>query len=258
MPKQHENYQLLNLIGYGLAKFDMDFVREFGLTTKKAFFEYCVKIGIAQTVDAVKNRQDLFDPFFDNNRKGWWQKGNTYIHRKEFIESVFESEVQDVVIFTEIVKLYFENDNPLHIPFKQPIRPILKSKFRQLQETGKEAEMFFMNNYKKVDIFKDGHLEDARLFGDGYDFQINVEERFFLAEIKGLRINKGSIRFTENEFSKANEFQDDYILVVVTDLDKTPAMNILCNPTQTLNFTQQVITKQEIIFNSQLLNWSNL
>ena len=28
----------------------------------------------------------------------------------------------------------------------KPMVPILKSKFRQLQETGSEAELFFMNN----------------------------------------------------------------------------------------------------------------
>ena len=29
---------------------------------------------------------DLFDHFFPNNgRKGWWQKGDTYIHRKYLI-----------------------------------------------------------------------------------------------------------------------------------------------------------------------------
>ncbi len=258
MSKPHENYHLLNLIGYGLAKFDMDLVRQFGFTTKKAFFEYCVEIGIAQTVGVVKNRQDLFDPFFDNNRKGWWQKGITYIHRKEFIESIFENEVKNVETFLDLVKLYIEDDFILNKYLERPVPPILKSKFRQLQETGKEAELFFMNNYEQIDIFKEGQLEDARLFGDGYDFQIDVNKRFFLAEIKGLRVNNGSVRFTENEFSKATEFQNDYILVVVSDLDRTPRMNVLSNPTQNLRFTKQVIAKQQITFNSQSFNWSIL
>jgi hypothetical protein len=82
---KHENYEILNLIGYGLAKFDLDFVREFGFKTKQEFFLYIVSIGIAETLGTVKNRQDLFDPFFDNPRKGWWQKGDTYIHRKNLI-----------------------------------------------------------------------------------------------------------------------------------------------------------------------------
>lgn len=72
--QKHKNYEILNLLGYGLAKFDDDFVRQFGFTTKTEFYNHFVKIGIAERVGVVKNRQDLFDPFFDNGRKGWWQK----------------------------------------------------------------------------------------------------------------------------------------------------------------------------------------
>ena len=71
----HVNYELLNLIGYGLAKFEFAFIHEFGYKSKTAFYTYLVEIGIAETVGVVKNRQDLFDPFFENKRKGWWQKG---------------------------------------------------------------------------------------------------------------------------------------------------------------------------------------
>ena len=79
---------------------------------------------------------------------------------------------------------------------------LLKRKFRQLQETGKEAELFFINNFKNFHKFREGSIEDARLFGDGYDFQIKVLDRFILVEIKGLHINYGSVRFTKNEFLK--------------------------------------------------------
>jgi hypothetical protein len=68
---KHENYELLNLIGYGLAKFDMGFVKEFKFKTKSAFYQHIVELKIAATTGTVKNRQDLFDPFFDNGRKGW-------------------------------------------------------------------------------------------------------------------------------------------------------------------------------------------
>jgi len=44
-----------------------------------------------------------------------------------------------------------------------------------------------MNNYNSIDIFKNGLLEDARLYGDGYDFQVTINESSFLAEIKGIR-----------------------------------------------------------------------
>lgn len=63
-----------------------------------------VEIGIVETGSVVKNRMDLFDPFFDNNRKGWWQKGNAYIHRKLLIDSLFGNE--NVIGYANIVKLF--------------------------------------------------------------------------------------------------------------------------------------------------------
>ena len=54
---------------------------------------------------------------------------------------------------------------------------IVKSKFKQLQETGNEAEFFFMSNYKTIPVFETGLLQDARLWGDGYDFQIQLQEK---------------------------------------------------------------------------------
>ncbi|MDR1034290.1 MAG: hypothetical protein LBL41_05970 [Bifidobacteriaceae bacterium] len=71
---KHENYELLNLLGYGLAKFDDELIKQFGFRTKQAFFDYFVELGLAKTASVVKNRMDLFDPYFENGRKGWWQK----------------------------------------------------------------------------------------------------------------------------------------------------------------------------------------
>ena len=79
---KHQNYEILNLLGYGLAKFDNSFINEFGFKTKTDFYNTLVKHGISETSSVIKNRQDLFDPFFENDRKGWWQKGDAYIHRK--------------------------------------------------------------------------------------------------------------------------------------------------------------------------------
>ena len=86
---KHENYEILNLLGYGLAKFDNEFIPQFDFRTKTDFYNYCVSIGLADTGGVIKNRMDLFDPFFPNKRKGWWQKGNAYIHRKQLVDNLF-------------------------------------------------------------------------------------------------------------------------------------------------------------------------
>ncbi len=239
---KHENYEILNLLGYGLAKFGNEFIKQFGFKTKLSFFEYFVEIGIVETGSVGKNRMDLFDPFFDNNRKGWWQKGNAYIHRKLLIDSLFGNE--NVIGYANIVKLFLKDNFKIKDIFVE-VKPIVKSRFKKLQETGLEAELYFMNNYNSIDIFKDGNIEDARLYGDGYDFQINVNENSFLAEVKGIRAKKGKFRLTENEYFKAKEYQNDYIITLVLNLDDLPTFLTIENPLKNLKFEERIIKSKE-------------
>lgn len=236
---KHENYEILNLIGYGLSKFSDEFINEFGFKTKSAFYEYCVNIGIAETVGTVKNRMDLFDHYFPNNgRKGWWQKGDAYIHRKLLIDSLFGDE--NVYEYANIVKLFLK-DNFKIKDIVVNVKPIVKSRFKKLQETGLEAELYFMNNYNSIDIFKNGIIEDARLYGDGYDFQVNVNDTSFLAEVKGIRAKKGKFRLTENEYFKAQEYKNDYIVTLVLNLDDLPTFVTIDNPLKNLKFEERII-----------------
>ncbi len=226
----------MNLIGYGLAKFDLDFAKEFGFSTKTAFCNSVVDMRLAKTVKAVFNRQDSFDPYFDNGRKGWFQR-NQREHIKHFIDSLFGNE--DVEGYANIVKMYIHNiDKSINLTTKS-VSPIIVSRFKQLQETGKEAEFYFMNNYQSIPFFEYSILEDARLWGDGYDFQLQKNNHYFLAEIKGVREQSGSIRFTQNEFDKATEFAEDFFLVVVSNLNNTPKLNCIRNPIRNIDFMCQ-------------------
>ncbi|CAN5225450.1 DUF3883 domain-containing protein [soil metagenome] len=251
---RHENYQILNLIGYGLARFSMAFVNQFGFTTKSAFYKYLIDLGVGEKESTFKMRQDLLDPFFDNGRTGFASRGNTYKHRKDFIELLFGKDI-DVKSFADIVKLSLEND--FQIPDLMPTKasPIIKSKFRQLQKTGKEAESYFMENYHFEEPFKNGSLEDARLYGDGYDFQIQTESKYFLVEVKGVRINSGGFRMTEKEFHRAKEYRNDYGLVIVSNLENLPKMNTFFNPTEIFNLEKSVEPRTEIFYFLKSARW---
>lgn len=252
---KHKNYDVLNLIGYGLSKFNNAFIKEFGFSTKSAFYQFCVINGISDTVGTVKNRMDLFDYFFpESGRKGWWQKGDAYIHRKIYIDSLFGNE--DVKSFANIVKMYLQNDFRIKID-NLVESPINKTRYKRMQETGLEAETFFINNYKKIDIFNGGNLEDARLYGDGYDFQITFPQKFLLTEVKGLRREKGGIRFTENEYEKAKEYKENYILSVVLSLNENPKLEIVINPAKNLKFRKvEVLQKNRVEYHMDSLLWS--
>lgn len=240
---KHENYEILNLLGYGLSKFDNSFIKEFGFITKTNFFNYFVEIGIVETGSVVKNRMDLFDPFFPNNgRKGWWQKGDAYIHRKHLIDSLFGNE--NVKQYSDIVKLYLKETYKIKEIFVE-VKPIVKSRFKKLQETGLEAELYFINNFNEISAFNNGILEDARLYGDGYDFQINVSESFYLAEVKGIREKKGKFRLTEKEFLMASEYKNDYIVTLVLNMNDLPTFLTIENPINNLKFEERIIKSKE-------------
>jgi len=251
--KEKTNSDVLNLIGYGLAKFDLAFVREFGCDTKTAFNQLIVNIGLAKTEKVISNRQDTFDPYFDNGRKGWWQR-NQREHVKLFIDSIFGNE--DGKTFANIVKTFIKEYNKNEFILDTgAIQPIIKSKFRQLQETGNEAEFFFMSNYNKIPMFQNGLLSDARLWGDGYDFQIRQGERYILVEVKGIRNKKGALRITQNEFNKAEEYENDYFLVIVSNLSKNPKLNVVQNPLENLKFHPKQTTSIQINYHTESLTW---
>lgn len=252
MDSQEQISETLNLIGYGLAKFDLDFVKEFGFKTKSAFYQFIVNLGLAKTIKAVSNRQDSFDPYFDNGRKGWWQR-NQREHIKIFIDSLFGNE--NAKSFANIVKLYILEENPKIDLKAQTITPITKSKFRQLNETGNEAEFYFLQNYQTITRFENGIIEDARLWGDGYDFQIQIQNDFLLTEVKGVRKPKGSIRLTSKEFEQANIFLDKYFLVVVSNLNATPKMTAIQNPTNEISFESQDIVSTQTYFHTGSIKW---
>ncbi len=121
-------------------------------------------------------------------------------------------------------------------------KPIIQSKFKKLQETGLKAETYFINNYNDINIFKGGKLQDARLFGDGYDFQIDINNGFYLAEVKGIKENKGRFRLTENEYQKAAEYKNDYIVTLVLNLDKIPRFLQVENPIKNLKFKERKVS----------------
>ena len=247
--------EIMNLIGYGLAKFSLDFVREFGFSRYADFYRYIVELRLAKTVKAVTNRQDSFDPYFDNGRKGWHQR-NQREHIKLFIDSLFGNE--DAKSFANIVKLYIQSYDSKILLTSERASPAMQSKFKQLQATGKEAEFYFMNNFDSIDFFRGGILEDARLWGDGYDFQIEQNGIFLLAEVKGVKQKSGFIRMTQNEYDKATEFKANYFLVVVSNLISTPHLTLIQNPLEILKLEKHEIKSIQANYHSQSINWEKM
>ncbi|MEE3738912.1 DUF3883 domain-containing protein [Streptococcus uberis] len=241
---RHKNFEILNLIGYGLAKYDTKFVNEFGFTQKSSFYQYLVELEIAETHHVISNRMDAFDPFFNNGRKGWWQRKEQNRSRFEYLDAMYSDE--NVKSFSNVVKLYIKDHFKINIKNTND-RPLQKSKYKRLQETGFEAEEFFKSNYETIKMFSDYIIEDARLYGEGFDFQASNDDNFYLIEVKGIRDSFGKIRLTQNEFQKAKEFENQFVLVIVTELNDKPKINLIQNPIKQLKFIEkQVEVKEQV------------
>lgn len=127
-----------------------------------------------------------------------------------------------------------------------PAKPIIRSKFKRLQETGLEAENYFILNFDKTARFSGGQLTDARLYGDGYDFQVDVDEQTYLAEVKGIRDKKGKVRLTAREYEQASVYKEQFVLSLVKNLDTTPQLVLIENPLKQFEFTKNIL-RQEIV-----------
>lgn len=153
-----------------------------------------------------------------------------------------------------MVKIYIQSSFG-EIEKPETVSPLMRTRFKQLQVTGQEAEIYFMHNYKNIETFSNGTLDDARLFGDGYDFQIEVTETYFLAEVKGVRASSGCIRLTENEFTKASEYKSKYGLIVVSNLSDLPKMTAVFNPIQSISLTKKIISQTQTTYHSEFISW---
>jgi hypothetical protein len=77
----------------------------------------------------------------------------------DYIDSLFGE--MDVVQFVEIVKLSVAEctDEIKTTRAVQEVSPILKTRFKQMQKTGFEAESYFMRNYRSLTEFNTATIE---------------------------------------------------------------------------------------------------
>ena len=61
------------IIGYAMSRLDRAYLRARSVSTwNKAYAEAPDALGLPPT--SFKNLRDEFDPFFGNERRGWWQR----------------------------------------------------------------------------------------------------------------------------------------------------------------------------------------
>ena len=97
---------------------------------------------------------------------------------------------------------------------------------------------------------KNCSIVDNRTCGCGYDFEITSKGCKKFIEVKGLSGKTGGVLFTDKEWSTALELKEDYILLVVKNIDAEPEVQLVINPAEKYNpllKVQQIVQVNWII-----------
>jgi hypothetical protein len=224
--------KLAIIIAFYLSKFDKEGLQNLGYKTDSNAFE---KIG--ETIGVKKNyikfRRDEFDPIHPW-RKGWQRPmDKRIVSAIEALQDLDESTLRQIVLnildneeyrageeIKKITNLFSDEKNT-----RKRI-----GKFILRGPTGRQAEDFFIRHYKKNAKPFQGKLIDRREFGCGYDFEIQTDRKKYFIEVKGLSEISGGILFTNKEWNTANEKGNDYFLVIIKNLNSTPDISFIQNP----------------------------
>jgi len=95
--------------------------------------------------------------------------------------------------------------------------------------TGRRAEEHFLEHCEQIINVTRSMIEDNRLAACGFDFGVRGRDRMAV-EVKGLKQMRGDILFTDREWTEALARRQDYWLVVVGNLEATPRVRTICDP----------------------------
>ncbi len=242
----HKNDQLGLYVSYYLSRFDKRAYDRLGYGNRNITHDRLGKI-LNVKPNTIKNWRDEFDPIH-GHRAGWYQRPMRVLisNIAKSLEGLNEDQVYNlvnsIIIETnnEIVKILndqiikAENDSTVYI-LRGP--------------TGKKAESFFILNYKNYKLFEKGTLKDTRDYGCGYDFEVRTNDDIYFVEVKGLSSNDGGILFTDKEWRIANEKKEKYFVYIVRDIDETPDIKIINNPSIVLTPKKSVYTSIQTQWN---------
>ena len=248
--------ELAMVVAFYLSKFGEEGLEKLGYQSyKQAFDDVGRSLGVKP--NSVKNWRDEFDPYYDNKRKGWYQRGIRPSRQRVMLafDDLSESALRAVVLDIIKPEARPKIETELHFTIEE-IRDLeKKKKTRENTEyiprgpTGRMAEEFFISKFRAGSTPFDGTLRDRRDDGVGFDFEITKAASRSLVEIKGIAKQRGGITFTDKEWRIANEAQDDYFLGLVIQVFESPRMGFVQNPAR--SFTPVYYT-----YTTVAINWA--
>ncbi len=218
------------IVGYAMSRLDGRYLDSQKVRTWKAALEQGAK-ALGVPAASLKNLRDEFDPFHDNERKGWWQRA-LRPNRQRVMGDL--SGMSDDALLECVNRILGQDDAATKdlvdslVEARPPAHNVAERLF-----TGRRAETLFLENCESWVGIPRSKMIDRRDSAMGFDFAVSgFPERAI--EIKGLRGHSGAIQFTDCEWSQAKTRQEDYWLVVVGNVTAVPIFGVWKDPQRLL------------------------
>jgi hypothetical protein len=220
------------IVGYALSRLDRRLLSEMGWSNWNAAYDAAAK-ALKEKRNSIKQLRDEFDPYFDNGRRGWFQRP-MYPTRVAVLHE-FEN-VSDAALVETVCRILSRDVAPLQEVLQTVAAPPTRvSGVAERLLTGRMAEEFFVKSCQAIITVAPADLVDMRLSGEGYDFGVSSRPGVAI-EVKGLRKSRGDVLFTDREWSEARKRRADYWLVVVGRLEsESPRARLLPDPSGVLS-----------------------
>ncbi len=231
--------ELAMIVAFYLSKFGKMGLERLGYQSyTQAFNVVGGSLGVKP--NSVKNWRDEFDPYYDNKRKGWYQREIRPSRQQVLFAFDNLSEQALRAIILNIIRP--ESRPQVQTELRSTLREIKdleetknikkRSEYIPRGPTGRMAEEFFISNFHAGSTPFEGTLKDCRDDGVGFDFEVIKMARQTLIEIKGMAKQTGGITFTDKEWKVANEARENYFLGIVTHVFESPKIGFVQNPAQ--------------------------
>lgn len=233
MPKiKIKNREKLILCALFLSKFDKRAYEALGFVSFLEAFN-TLALALQGKASNIKNYRDEFDPYFDNNRKGWHQRA-----MRAYVKEVFDKYKNlDFESFKSLISTFLIENYEKKLELSEFLDFKLESSYIKRIATGKAAEQYFKENFAKD--FDNFEFFDSRNLGCGFDFKLQNLKEFICVEVKGLSENAGNFLLSQKEYEIAQKLKDKYCLYIVSNLKEKPKSNLFFNPLKHFDLKEQ-------------------
>jgi hypothetical protein len=209
---------------------------------------------------SVKNMRDEFDPLHSNERVGWYQRPLRPSRQKVF--DLF-TDLSEISLRAVVLNLLNSLDNEElstaieSIEIDENTHNDSKAELNTRAITGEQAELYFLEHWKHH-YPKFVNIENCTKDGCGYDFKLISDNSTRYIEVKGMKSLKGSILLTDKEWKIAHEKVDSFDLIIVSDLENKPKVQIITNVVNKLQPSMQIRTVLQVSWSVPPKQFNNL